>query len=107
MAYKDERLESRIKDLAAKFLEENSNGQSLLTVTSVRLGERGRNATVLFTVFPDQFEASALEFTKRQRSDFREYIRQNSRLQYLPFVDFAIDQGEKNRQRIEELGKKA
>ena len=47
-----------------------------------------------------------LAFAKRKRSEFREYLKKHSALQRLPTVDFEIDYGEKNRQRIDEISNK-
>jgi len=103
----DARREGRvigiIKEAASEFLLRESNQTSLLTVTSVALADRGKKATVYFTVFPESKQKGAVDFTKRRRSDFKEFLKNHTRLQHLPFVDFKIDQGEKNRQKIEEI----
>ncbi len=103
MNTKDERLGEILRDLAARFLLVNGNNSSLLTVTHVNLTDKGKYATILFTVFPDTFEKTALEFAKRKRSEFREFIKDNSKLGRIPQIDFEIDMGEKNRQRIDSL----
>ena len=77
MNTKDERLGEILRDLAARFLLVNGNNSSLLTVTHVNLTDKGKYATILFTVFPDTFEKTALEFAKRKRSEFREFINAN------------------------------
>lgn len=106
-----------LRDFSARFLNENSNNSSLLTVTKVELTSDGKNATIFFTVFPVkpkvpqliedktgvQFEKTALEFVKRKRSDLRDYLKENSKLGRIPHIDFEIDLGEKNRQKIDEL----
>ena len=92
-----------IHDLAAKFLNEQGNGSSMITVTAVEMSKDEKNASILFTVFPESQEKTALEFAKRKRSEFKEFVRQNSRLPRLPFFDFNIDLGEKNRQKIDSL----
>ncbi len=103
MSNRDERLKEILRDLGARFLLQNGNGSSLLTVTNVQLTMRGKNATILFTVFPIEFEKTALEFVKRKRGEFREFVIENSSLGHVPFLDFEIDEGEKNRQKIDTL----
>ena len=44
-----------------------------------------------------------MDFAKRKRSEFRDYLKTESRLFKLPFVDFELDLGEKNRQKIDSL----
>jgi len=103
--YHDERLAEQIRELAAEFIQRESNGRSLITVTSVRTFDENKNATVYFTVFPNDREADALDFLKRKRHDFKQYVKEKAPLGRVPFFDFEIDLGEKNRQRIEELSR--
>ncbi len=104
---KEERLKELIKHLAGKFFSYESNYTSLITITNVAVLERGKKAKIFFTVFPEEKEKEALDFAKRKRSDFREYFKKNSDLMRLPFVDFEIDRGEKNRQRLDEISREA
>jgi ribosome-binding factor A len=101
--YRDQREEDILHRLAAEFIQKESNRTALVTVTNITLGDKGKNVTVFFTVLPENKEAGVLDFLKRKRSEFRDYIKDNSRLGLLPFVDFAIDGGEKNRQIVDRL----
>lgn len=101
--YKDKRAEEVLRELAMKFIANESNGTSLVTVTNVLLSNRGKNVMVCFTVLPEEKEAVVLDFLKRKRPEFKEYIKENSRLGIIPLVDFQIDFGEKNRQTVDRL----
>ena len=103
MSTRDERLIEILRDLAARYLLLHGNNSSLMTVTRVELTRDGKRATIFFTVFPDNFEKTALEFAKRKRSEFKEFIKENSKLGRIPLLDFEIDSGEKNRQKIDNL----
>ena len=107
MSLRDEKMMGQIKELAARFFSMESNRTSLVTVTSVALADNGKEATVFFTVFPEDKEDAVLDFAKRKRSEFKHFIKEESRLGRIPFVDFEIDKGEKNRQRIDELSNNA
>ena len=100
---KREKLENIIRELAAEFLSCESSGISLITVTRCRMKENMRSAVVLLSVLPEEMESDALSFAKRKKKDFKEYIKSHSRLKYIPYIEFELDLGEKNRQRIEEL----
>jgi len=100
---RNNRIAEILHDLGAKFLNEENNGSSLLTVTSVTLSPDEKRATILFTVFPDTFEKTALEFAKRKRSEFKQYIKDHSKLGKIPMVDFEIDLGEQHILKIESL----
>ncbi len=99
---KNERLEELLKHLAAEFVSLNSNRVSMITVTRVACAEKSNKATVFFTVMPESKEPAALDFLQRNLSEFRAYVKYNARLMRLPFFDFAVDKGEKARQRIDE-----
>ena len=103
MSTRDDRIKEILRDLGARFLLLNGNGSSLITVTNVELTSNGKNATIFFTVFPIEYEKTALEFAKRKRSEFKEFVKDNSKLGRIPQLDFEIDSGEKNRQKIDNL----
>ncbi len=103
MSDRELKLSQTIQKLSAEFLERNSNRTSLITVTSVVLKTRAREATIYVTVLPDTQEKAAIDFANRQVKDLRDYISKNSRIGMIPRLTFAIDLGEKNRQRIDFL----
>lgn len=102
---RDQKLKDIIKEAASKFLQKEGNYTSLLTVTDVSLSDRGNQATIFFTVLPVDKEKGALDFVKRKRAEFREYFKDQARMRALPFFDFEIDKGEKNRQKIDEIAR--
>lgn len=102
---RDQKLKDVIREAAALFLQKEGNYTSILTVTDVSLSERSNNATIFFTVLPEDKEKGALDFVKRKRAEFREYFKSRARMRALPFFDFEIDKGEKNRQRIDEIAR--
>lgn len=102
-AYKDSKLKETIKNLAAEFFSRESNRTSLITITDIELKSRNARAVILFTVLPEDQEAAALDFMHRQLSEFRTFLGSHSKIMRIPFFEVAIDKGEKNRQRIEEI----
>ncbi len=103
MNIRRERIKEEIMHLASKFLLQESNGSSFLTVTKVEMSNDKKNAMIFFTVFPDSEEKNAVNFAKRKRSDFKQFIRDKSKITRIPHIDFAIDVGEKNRQKIDSI----
>ncbi len=101
--FKDEKLRDQIKKFAAEFLQRESTGQSLITVTDVKIVKEAKEATILFTVLPESKQNAALEFARRQLGDFRDYMNKKVKTGRMPFFHFDIDQGEKHRQRIDEI----
>src|SRR3989344_5760779 len=98
-----ERVANLIRELAAEFLGRENNRDALITVTGANVSPDLRRATVLITVLPESKENAALGFAKRKRSKVRDILKKNMKTKVVPFLDFAIDQGEKNRQKIDEL----
>lgn len=88
---------------AAEFLVREANPQSLITVTRVDMGGDGKSANIFISVFPDTAEQAAVAFANRHRGDFGEFYKKQRRGAYPPRVEFFIDMGEKNRQRMDEL----
>ena len=105
MTFRDAKLEEALLHAAAPFVQSLSNRTSLITLTRVILSEKGDYAIIYMTVMPTEKEKEALEFLRRQRFDLRDFIKKNIRTRMIPRVDFAIDLGEKNRQKIDELSR--
>ena len=105
MSQKEEKIKEIIRELAAQFFSRESNRTSLITITGVELLSRGGRAVILITVLPESEEETALGFAHRQLTDFKAFVQDNSRLARIPFFEVAIDKGEKNRQRLDEIVK--
>ena len=103
MAQREEKTTELIKNAAAKFLHEESSGSAMITVTHALLSSDGKYATIFITAFPEDKEKQVLDFAKRKRPEFKNYIKSNTRINRIPFFDFEIDTGEKNRQKIDLL----
>jgi ribosome-binding factor A len=103
MSNRTEKIEEQIRQVASVLIERESNKTALITVTRVELEERGRNATIYISVLPESGEESALNFLKRKRSELKTEIKRHLSIGTIPFLDVAIDTGEKARQRIDSL----
>lgn len=101
--YKDEKISALLAQFAAEYFLTESNRESLITITRAEIGNRGKKATVFFTALPQQKELAALDFMRRKRTDFHNYVVAKKSLGFVPQIDFQIDFGEHNRQRIDEL----
>ena len=100
---RNEKVANQIKELSALFLERENNRTSLITVTSCNTSPDLKRATIFITVLPDNKESNALDFAKRKRGELRDFIKKNLGIKVIPFLDIQIDNGEKNRQKIDEL----
>lgn len=100
---KREVISEIIHRLAAEFIRDEASPASLLTVTRVEMSPTGKEAKIFFTTFPESQEDTALKFLERKLPEFKYYIRDESRIHMVPHIDFKIDYGERNRQRLDEL----
>ncbi len=96
-------MKEQLRELAAEFLNRNSTRTALLTVTNIDLSPDLKNVTILLSVMPRDKEHGAVDFANRHRAEFLEHIKKHSKLRFLPFIEFAPDLGEQNRQRVDEL----
>lgn len=103
MDFRAEKMTEEITHLAGDFITNESNHTSLITVTKVELEKDFKKALIFVTVLPETQENAAMDFLKRQRSDFKHFVKKKSRMSRIPQFDFIIDAGEKSRQRIEEI----
>lgn len=91
---------------AADFLARNIKaGGALVTVTRANVAPNLRNLTVFVSVLPKSHEEESMVTLKRLRTDFHNYLKDKTVLRDVPTVDFQIDLGEENRQRIDDLTK--
>ena len=97
------KVANQIKELAAEFLGRENNRTSLITVISCNTSPDLKKATIFITVLPNKKEHDALDFSKRKRPEMRDYLKKKMNLKVIPFLDIRIDDGEKNRQKIDEL----
>ena len=102
-AIKREKIGEMIHRLAAAFVRDEASQASLLTITRVELNESGKEATVYFTTLPESGQKAALKFLERKTKEFQKYVRDESRIGFVPHITFHIDYGERNRQRLDEL----
>lgn len=105
--FRDEKMISLIERLAADFIRDVAGPSSLITVTRATFFEKANHATVFISVFPTEKEGTALEFARRKKSEFREYVREHAKMRAIPIFEFEIDRGERNRQLIDDLARKS
>lgn len=103
MTHRQEKIESLLQIYIAESLNREAGTKSVITVTDCHASPDLKNVTAFITVLPEQYEEEALNFAKRKRPEIRNYIKDHLKMKTLPFVEIEIDQGEKNRQRIDGL----
>jgi len=103
MTLRQDKVKENLRNIVATFLERESNGTSLITVTRTNVSKDLKKATIFISVIPESAEEAVLNFVKRRRRDARDFLKKNLEMRAIPFIDFELDLGEKNRQKIDEL----
>ncbi len=103
-ARRQSKVAEEITHQAGQFLAANMRaGGALVTVTRSHISPDLRNITTFVSVLPKSRELDVLKDLKRLRTDFHDYLKDKTELRNVPTVDFQLDLGEENRQRIDEL----
>ncbi len=102
-SYRKEKIIDIIHKSASDFIQRESNKDSMITVTRIELSSDLKKAIVLVTVFPEHKEEAGIDFLKRNRSEFRDFVNKKTKIGQLPWFDFEIDNGEKSRQKIDKI----
>jgi ribosome-binding factor A len=99
--------QNKYGELLRKFVTEHisreSNKDALITITRVDASPDLKNAKVFYTVLPESKKSAVDGFMLRQRKHIRNYIKKSTRTKTVPYIEVEYDEGEKNRQRIDQL----
>lgn len=101
--FREEKIVNRIRELAAIFIEKEGGATSMITVTGAMISKDNKRVTILISVLPKEKENAAYGFIKRNLGELRKYVAKNLKVNPIPYLEVAIDEGEKNRQKIDEL----
>lgn len=96
MAFHNEKVKEEIQHLASTYVSRESNRDALITVTHTIISNDAKYVTILFTTLPEQKEDAVLDFLKRKRGEFKQYVMKNSKIGRIPFFNFEIDRGQKS-----------
>ncbi|MDO8517844.1 MAG: ribosome-binding factor A [bacterium] len=103
MNNRTEKIREALHKVAAEFLSREAGRQSLITVTNTTVSDDGKRGTIYITVLPEKAESAALSFANRNRRELADFFKKRIRGAFPPRIEFVIDRGEKNRQRLDEL----
>jgi ribosome-binding factor A len=101
--YRSEKITNHIKELAATFIEREAGPTSMITVTRVVLSADNKRAKIMISVLPREKEKAAYGFIRRNLGDLRKHVKKGLKINPIPYLEVEIDEGEKNRQRIDDL----
>jgi ribosome-binding factor A len=102
-AHHHEQRTLELQEAAATFVGTVSNRASLITITRSVLTPNEDRVTFYVSVFPVEAEGPAVGFLMRKRAECKEYLKKTLQNGKIPHVEFVLDEGEKKRQRVDEL----
>ena len=103
MTLRQEKVQNELRKMVSEFISRESNRMSMITVTRVSISGDLKFSTVYVTVLPKDKEEGAMKFLERQAKDIRAFVKKRLPLKRLPFFVFKMDDGEYNRQKIDDL----
>lgn len=103
MTLRQEKINSELSKLIAKFIENQIDKNILVTVTHCLVSEDLKSANFYISIFPETKENSILEELNNQKKHLFSYLNKKMIVRNIPEINFKIDKGEKNRQRIDQL----
>ena len=102
---RQEKMRELLREIAAQFFQREAGTRSLITVTDATISPDFKRATIYITTIPTSEEERAIDFARRKRTELREFIAKNGKLRTLPVFEIKLDEGERNRQKIDDLSK--
>jgi ribosome-binding factor A len=103
MEHRHAQLTRLLAEHAAHFVSRESNRRSLITITRTDLSQKLDRVTFYVHILPEDAEGAALGFLLRNRGECRAHLKKHVPMKKVPHVEFAIDEGEKHRQKLDEL----
>lgn len=100
-----EKIASLLTHCAANYIAREAGRTTLITPTRAEVAGDLSRATIFVSVFPTGEETHALAYLTRQQDDFRTYLKKEARLRALPRISFALDEGERSRQRLDDISR--
>ncbi len=107
MKHKKEKLSSAIQAAVGEYLANKRFDDAMVTVTSISLSRNFSKAIIGVSVFPESKEKRVVQKLNRGKGLFAKYVKSTTRISNIPLFSFVVDEGEKHRQRIDELSRES
>ena len=102
MTLRQEKLNTLFKKLIARFFGAYG-ADALITITNCRVSRDAKNAKVLIAVYPENKTNSVMSLIQKEQKELGEFLKQHTRMKFIPHFIFLTDTGESKRQKISEL----
>lgn len=97
------KLESFFVAETSKFLLGKREHGTLTTITQAEISESGDRLKIFISVLPETKESEVMKNLQGSAKELRIHLASKLQGNFVPEINFQIDQGEKNRARLEKL----
>jgi len=98
-----DRILPMLQKNVSNFLEKEGEPGLLITVTKMTISKDFKYSTIYISIFPEQKEGEIFNSLEKKKKDLQNFVKIHTRLKTLPFFEIKIDEGEKNRQKIDAM----
>ncbi|MDD5032776.1 MAG: 30S ribosome-binding factor RbfA [Candidatus Pacebacteria bacterium] len=89
--------------LVSEFIARRNVGNGFATITGMEFSNDLKSAKVFVSIYPEKEEKEMLVFLGKNRGKIGKYASEKTKMRFLPKLEFVLDKGEKNRQKIEKI----
>ncbi len=99
---RQEKVNSLLRRFVSSFLVKEK-GSSIITITRIETSKDLKSAKIFISIFPESGELEIMNLLKAKIKELHEFIGPKIKMKFFPRLEFEIDKGEKERQKIEKL----
>ncbi len=104
MAFRKEKLSSLLTELISEYMKTRvQSPSSAITITRLEISDDFKKVVIFVTMYPEDTQRETMRILKKERVKLRKTVGKSLTTKFIPSFEFRIDEGEKSRQRIEEL----
>lgn len=103
MSQRIKKVNELLRQIAAMYFQRHIEKTPMVTVTRASASNDLKHATIFVTVYPEDDEEKGLQNAKAEQPGLQEAIGDRLETKHTPSVEIELDQGEKKRQRIDEI----
>lgn len=103
-SFRKEKFSSLLAQLISGYIQKHIQSESkATTLTRLDVSDDFKKVVIFVTMYPEETQRKTLESLKKDLPELRKEIGKKLKMRFLPSFEFVIDEGEKNRMKIEEI----
>lgn len=98
-----EKVASLLKKIISEFILRLGFKNVFMTITHLEVTKDLKNCKIFVSIYPTENESQAFSKLNGEMNSLVKCVKEKTKLKFLPRFEFRIDEGEKKRQKIEEI----